>query len=392
MTLIKSILIYRSSSAISGNTLQEVLTLGNDGGGLQIKNIADPTAAQDAATKSYVDAIASGIVTSWKAPVKAATTANITLSGAQTIDGISIIAGDRVLVKDQTTGSENGIYVCAAGAWARSTDADTASEVEGMALTVQQGTSNADTTWLQTADNVTLGTTSLVFTQIGASVPDATSSVKGKAKLYSDLSASNTDGSVTQAGIKTVTDAKASLASPTFTGTPAAPTAAPSTNTTQLATTEFVTTADNLKKNIANSSPTTVTTSGSLTINGVSGSLLTLDCGNKEESKFKFVGDTTPLSIDVTNFPEGAYCILTIERTTNVNVSIRFKNKTYLLSNTQLIDNGKDALVCRGRSSGRTIAVLGFYSAGEVGAQDNQSSPATTNLCNQLKFVEDTEL
>lgn len=55
MTLIKSILIYRSSSAISGNTLQEVLTLGNDGGGLQIKNIADPTAAQDAATKNYVD-------------------------------------------------------------------------------------------------------------------------------------------------------------------------------------------------------------------------------------------------------------------------------------------------------------------------------------------------
>lgn len=255
-------------------TLSEVLTEGNDGGGLQIKNIADPTAAQDAATKNYVD--------------------------------------NQVIV-----------------------------------------------------------------------VPDATPTVKGIAKLYSDLSASNTDGSVTQAGIKTVTDAKAPLASPTFTGTPAAPTAAAGTSTTQIASTEFVT-----KNNV----PTVITTSGSLTINGVSGSLLTLDCANKEESKFKFVGDTTPLSIDVTNFPEGAYCILTIERTTNANLSLRFKNKTYLLSNTQLIDNGKDALIVRGRSSGRTVAVLGIYSAGEVGAQNNESSPVTTNLCNQLKFVEDTEL
>lgn len=75
---------------------------------------------------------------------------------------------------------------------------------------------------------------------LGISVPDATPSVKGIAKLYSDLSASNTDGAVTQAGVKTVTDAKASLASPTFTGTPAAPTAAVGTSTTQIATTEFV--------------------------------------------------------------------------------------------------------------------------------------------------------
>lgn len=141
-----------------------------------------------------------------------------------------------------------------------------------------------------------------------------------------------------------------------------------------------------------NNVPTVITTSGSLTINGVLGSLLTLDCANKEESKFKFVGDITPLSIAIDNFPEGAYCLLTIERTTNANLSLRFKNKTYLLSNTQLIDNGKDALIVRGRSSGRTVAILGIYSAGEVGAQNNESSPVTTNLCNQLKFVEDTEL
>src|SRR5262245_40188698 len=65
----------------------------------------------------------------FKDSVRAATTANITLSGAQTIDGVSAIAGDRVLVKDQTTGSQNGIYVVASGSWTRATDFDTSGEV-----------------------------------------------------------------------------------------------------------------------------------------------------------------------------------------------------------------------------------------------------------------------
>lgn len=108
----------------------------------------------------------------FKASVRVATTANITLSGTQTIDGVSVIAGDRVLVKNQSTGSQNGIYICDAGAWPRSADADSSSEVTaGMFIPVAEGSTNGDTFWLLTTnDPITLGTTSLTFAQIGASV------------------------------------------------------------------------------------------------------------------------------------------------------------------------------------------------------------------------------
>lgn len=99
--------------------------------------------------------------------MRAATTATITLSAPQSIDGVSVIAGDRVLVKDQSTASANGIYVVAAGAWVRATDADTSAKVTGGMFTfVEEGTANADTGWVLTTNNpITLGTTSLAFTQ-----------------------------------------------------------------------------------------------------------------------------------------------------------------------------------------------------------------------------------
>jgi len=127
---------------------------------------ADPTVALGAVTKQYADAIASGL--DWKQSVRVATTAAITLSGEQTIDGVSVVAGDRVLVKDQGTGVDvaNGIYVCAAGAWSRSPDADEDAEVtSGMAMFVEEGTANADSAWvLTTNDPITLGITALSFT------------------------------------------------------------------------------------------------------------------------------------------------------------------------------------------------------------------------------------
>ena len=131
----------------------------------KITNLATPTADTDAATKAYVDASRSGLDV--KASVRAATTANITLSGTQTVDGVALIAGDRVLVKDQSTASANGIYVVAAGSWSRSTDADTDAEVtSGMFTFVEEGTVNADSGWVLSTNNpIVVGSTSLTFAQ-----------------------------------------------------------------------------------------------------------------------------------------------------------------------------------------------------------------------------------
>jgi hypothetical protein len=125
----------------------------------------DPSDPQDVATKAYVDGIASGLDV--KASVRAATTASITLSGEQTIDGVSVVAGDRVLVKDQTAGENNGIYVASASSWTRSSDADSNAEVTPNLFTfVEEGTANADSGWtLSNNGSITLGTTELTFSQ-----------------------------------------------------------------------------------------------------------------------------------------------------------------------------------------------------------------------------------
>lgn len=130
----------------------------------EITGVATPTASTSAATKGYVDSVAVGLDT--KASVRAATTANITLSGAQTIDSVSVIATNRVLVKNQSTGSENGFYVAAAGAWARSTDMAAGSSAAGSYCFVEEG-GQADTGWVCTS-NVgadVVGTNSLAFSQ-----------------------------------------------------------------------------------------------------------------------------------------------------------------------------------------------------------------------------------
>lgn len=142
----------------------------------RLTSVSDPSSPQDAATKNYVDNSINTAINGhdWKDSVKAATTANITLSGTQTIDGIALSAGDRVLVKNQTTASANGIYVVAAGAWARSSDADNTSPTNevtaGMTVPVEGGgTTNGGTVWIiTTAGTITLNTTSITFTQIGA--------------------------------------------------------------------------------------------------------------------------------------------------------------------------------------------------------------------------------
>lgn len=136
----------------------------------KITGLGTPTNATDAATKGYVDSAAQGI--DWKASVRAATTANVTLASdledGDTLDGVTLATGDRILVKNQTTGSQNGIYVVAAsGAPSRSTDADTGAELtSNFAVFVEEGTINADQGYVLTNDGtITVGTTALSFTQ-----------------------------------------------------------------------------------------------------------------------------------------------------------------------------------------------------------------------------------
>jgi hypothetical protein len=132
--------------------------------GQTIQNLGTPSGASDATTKSYVDNISAGLT--WKNPVRIASTANLTLSGLTAIDGVTPVANDRVLAKNQTTQSQNGIYLAASGAWTRATDADTSAELVNAAVFVSEGTANADTAWVQTTNApITVGTTNIVWVQ-----------------------------------------------------------------------------------------------------------------------------------------------------------------------------------------------------------------------------------
>ena len=140
----------------------------------RITNVATPTSSTDAANKGYVDALVQGIDV--HASVRATTTANITLSAPQTIDGIAVIAGNRVLVKDQTTQSQNGVYIVNASAWVRATDFDSSANVSANAFFfVEEGTLYGDTGWTLTNNGTpAIGTDALTFTQFsGAGSIDA---------------------------------------------------------------------------------------------------------------------------------------------------------------------------------------------------------------------------
>jgi hypothetical protein len=146
--------------ALTGGTMTGVIAMSNN----KVTGVATPTNDQDAANKAYVDTVAQGLDV--KGSCRAATVANITLSGTQTIDGVAVIAGDRVLVKDQSTAANNGIYVVAAGAWSRSADADTWNELVGAFTFVEDGTVNDNSGWVCTsAPGGTLGVTAVTFEQ-----------------------------------------------------------------------------------------------------------------------------------------------------------------------------------------------------------------------------------
>ena len=131
----------------------------------KITGLAAPAADTDAATKGYVDSTSEGLDV--KDSCKVATTANITLSGTQTIDGVSVSADERVLCKDQSTSSQNGIYLCKAGSWARADDMAASSDAAGAFTFIEQGSTNADVGFVCSSNkgSAVVGTNNLAFTQ-----------------------------------------------------------------------------------------------------------------------------------------------------------------------------------------------------------------------------------
>lgn len=156
--------------SLSGGTMTGIINMGSQ----KITNLATPTAANDATNKAYVDAAINGLT--WKNPVVAASTVSGTLASdfeaGDTLDGVTLVAGDRILLKNQSTASENGIYIVAAsGAPTRSADMDSITpidEVTNAAVFVTGGTVNAGKGFVQTADITTFPGDALSFAQFSS--------------------------------------------------------------------------------------------------------------------------------------------------------------------------------------------------------------------------------
>lgn len=163
-------------------------------------NVADPSANTHVANKQYVDSVARGL--RWKESVRAASTANGALATAfengDTLDGVVLATGDRILLKDQTTQTENGIYIVAAtGAPTRALDLASGSDAKGIAVTVTNGTVNNDRVYIQTEDPAVVGTNNLTFSQLGGGGTTYTAGAGLTESPAGTFNVANTDGALT---------------------------------------------------------------------------------------------------------------------------------------------------------------------------------------------------
>jgi hypothetical protein len=149
----------------------------------KVINLPSPSSNGDAATKSYVDSLVEGLA--WKDSCRVATQSNINLSSpGATIDGVTMASQDRVLVRSQTTASQNGIYVWngSSSAMTRSLDANTFAELEQAVTTVEEGTS-AGTSYRQDQVNGTIDSSTVTWQTFGVSAPSASTTTAGVVRL-----------------------------------------------------------------------------------------------------------------------------------------------------------------------------------------------------------------
>lgn len=173
---VKTLLNYLAGdiSGLGTMAVQNASAVNISGGA--ITGINDPASASDVATKAYVDSVAAGL--KWKQNVKATTTANVTLAtgfeNGDTIDGVTLATGDRILIKDQTDKTVNGIYVVqASGAPVRSADADSASELISACVIVTQGSVNANKGFICTNSAITEWSTDIIFVDFNSAITNA---------------------------------------------------------------------------------------------------------------------------------------------------------------------------------------------------------------------------
>lgn len=182
----------------------------------RIQNVADPSASTDAANKQYVDNNLAGL--RWKAPVRVATTAAGTLSSSfengDSVDGVTLVTGDRILIKDQASQIENGIYtVNVSGAPTRATDADSSAELLNATVFVVQGTANADKAYTQTTNvaggtGPVIGSDNIVWAQFGGGTAYSAGNGLQLASTTFSVQANGTSIDVSSSGVK-IADAAA---------------------------------------------------------------------------------------------------------------------------------------------------------------------------------------
>lgn len=254
----------------------------------------------DAYTKTQIDAIAQGL--NAKASVLVASTSALVFNTATPIiDDVTLTASDRVLVKDQTNQAQNGIYTnITTTSWTRTSDTDSTLELKSAYVFVDSGTVNVDTAWVQTNDIVTIDTTPVTwakFAGAGAYSPighlhsasDITSGILPVVRGGTGVNTSTGTGSVV---LNT---------SPTFTGTPEAPTASVGTNTTQLATTAYVQTAVNTINSLRADRYLSLQNIALMLYN-ISGDLIKIQYNNATDVDYEVLGYTSGNLVSIEHY------------------------------------------------------------------------------------------